>query len=83
MVGDGCVRLRVSTVQLVRCQLGEDNRGRVRVGKLGRRGIFRGRRGRRVETPLEEVDIGACLGGCLGFTLLFCWFFLGRRARQR
>lgn len=82
-MSDGCVRLRISAVQLVRRQLRKDNRGCVRVGKLSRRGVFRGGRGRRVEAPLEKVDIGACLGGCLGFALLFCWFFLGLRARQR
>lgn len=66
MVRDGGVRLRVGAVHLVGGQMGEDDGRGVRAGQGpggdgGRGGGGRG--GGRVESPLEEVDVGAGVVG--------------------
>lgn len=81
VVGDSSVRLGVGAVQLVRRKRGEDDSRCVGVRKLSRCRGLRRRRSRRVEAPLEEVNVCASLGGGLslaGFLslLILDWFFL-------
>lgn len=62
VVRDDGVRLRKRAVQLVSGQVREDDRGRVR----RRQRAARHRRRGRVERPLQEVDVSACAGVCVG-----------------
>lgn len=78
VVGDSGVRLGVSAVQLVRRKRGEDDSRCVGVRKLGRSRGLRRRRSRRVEAPLEEVDVCASLGGGLSLASLLSLIVLDR-----
>lgn len=58
---DSGVGFRERSMQLVRGEVCEDDSGRVGVGGLRWSSRWR-RRGRRVESPLEEMDIGTANG---------------------
>lgn len=69
MVRDGGVRLGERAMQLVRREMCEEDSGRVGVGCLSGSSRWR-RRGRRVESPLEEVDVCAANGRLDGLAIL-------------
>lgn len=72
VVRKGRVRLGVGSVVFIRGKMSEDHRGRVDI--VRRRRLLR-LRGRGMERPLQEMDIGAGAGGhflALGGLLFRC-----------
>lgn len=81
MVRDSRMRLRKGPMHLERAEMCEDHSGSMRVGSLAR-GADRALR-RRVECPLQEVDVCCSLGRCTVRILDLCFALGSLLARKR